>query len=178
MSLMKARRILQFLTLGPILVSLIIIGEVYMGANIDRMIGLPRFSNFLLNGVLASAFLLIGLAIVALSGRLLFRVGHGVPYGDIVKSMQTSQLVRSGPYRFSRNPMILGYLLILGSVGLFLGSIASTLVIPMVAVILLSCWIKFVEEAALEERFGEEYQRYRKAVPFLLPRRSRIDESK
>jgi protein-S-isoprenylcysteine O-methyltransferase Ste14 len=57
-------------------------------------------------------------------------------------------LVRSGPYRFSRNPQYLGTCIYL--VGLWF---AAT---------------PFVEEPWLAERFGAEYESYRRAVPRFL----------
>lgn len=170
---MKALRFFQFVILGPVLVSAVIITEVGVETGMDRILGFPRLSLSLLNAILASALLLGGLTIATISGLMLLRSGRGVPYGDAVKSLQTTQLVKNGPYRFSRNPMILGYALILSSVGLYLGSVAGTLVVPVIALLLLSGWIKFVEEDGLERRFGEEYRRYRKTVPFLFPTRRR-----
>ena len=170
---MKVTRLLQFLILGPVLVSLVIIAEVAVETRMDRMLGFPSFSYVFVNGLLASLLLVGGLTLAAISGLLLLRGGRGVPYGDVVKSMQTTQLVKTGPYRFTRNPMILGYALILSSVGLYLGSVAGTLVVPVIALLLLSGWIKLVEEGGLERRFGEEYRRYRQTVPFLFPTRRR-----
>ncbi len=65
--------------------------------------------------------------------------------------------------------MILGYALILSSVGLFLDSVTGTFVVPVIALLLLSGWIKLVEESGLERRFGEEYKTYKQMVPFLIP---------
>ncbi len=160
---------MQFLILGPVLVSAVIAAEVVVGTGMDRMLGLPSFSDVFVTVVFASVLSVGGLAFVAFSGWNLFRSGRGVPYGDVVKSLQTRFLVRTGPYRFSRNPMILGYVLILSSVGLYMGSIAGTLVVPVIALVLLSMWIRFVEERRLEQRFGEEYRSYQRTVPFLIP---------
>ncbi len=166
---MNPKSILQFLVLGPMLVTLVIVAEIVVGTGLDRMLGLPRLSGVFVNFVVASLMLTGGLAIVASSGWKLFSNGRGVPYGDLVKSLQTRKLVRTGLYRFSRNPMILGYALILSSVGLYLSSLAGTLGVPVIALLALSAWIKLVEEAGLEQRFGEEYLRYRQTVPFLIP---------
>ncbi len=166
---MYLKRLLQFLILGPVLVSAVIAAEVIVGSGMDRMLGLPSFSNVFVSVVLPSLLLVGGLAIVAVSGWNLFRGGRGVPYGDVVKSLQTRFLVRTGPYRFSRNPMILGYALILSSVGLYMGSTAGTLVVPGLSLLMLSAWIRLVEERGLEQRFGEEYLSYQRTVPFLIP---------
>ncbi len=166
---MYLKRFLQFLILGPVLVSAVIVAEVVVGTGMDRMLGLPSLPDVFVTVALASFILIGGLAIVALSGWNLFKGGKGVPYGDVVKSLQTRFLVRTGPYRFSRNPMILGYAFILSSVGLYMGSIAGTLVVPIIALVLLSMWIRLVEERGMEQRFGEEYRSYQRTVPFLIP---------
>ncbi len=166
---MFLKRFLQFLILGPVLVSAVIAAEVMIGMGMDRMLGLPSLSDVFVNVALASLLLVGGLAIVAFSGWNLFRGGRGVPYGDVVKSLQTRFLVRTGPYRFSRNPMILGYTFILSSVGLYMGSTAGTLLVPLMALLMLSVWIRLVEERGLEQRFGEEYRSYQRTVAFLIP---------
>lgn len=174
---MDFRRFLQFLVLGPVIVSLVIVVEIVVGKGMDRMFMFPGLPYALFSSALASLLLFGGLAIVVVSLEVLIRGGHGMPYGDVVRSLQTTRLVKTGPYRFSRNPMILGYALILSSTGLYLGSISGALVIPMIALLLLSGWIKLVEEGGLEQRFGSEYRMYRNTVPFLLPslrRRRRV----
>lgn len=166
---MKPKRILQFLFFGPVLVTLVIVAEIMVGSGLDRIFGLPRLSETLLDSIGASLLLLGGSAVVAAAGLKLFRSGRGVPYGDVVKSLQTRSLVKTGPYGLSRNPMILGYALVLSSVGLYIGSIAGTLLVPVLALLTLSVWIRFVEEPGLERRFGEEYRSYQQSVSFLIP---------
>jgi protein-S-isoprenylcysteine O-methyltransferase Ste14 len=74
-----------------------------------------------------------------------------------------------GPYRFVRNPMIGGVLLVLlGEAALF-GSPA--ILIWLAAVIAVNTvYIPLVEEPGLRRRFGEEYDSYCRAVPRWLPR--------
>jgi protein-S-isoprenylcysteine O-methyltransferase Ste14 len=74
-----------------------------------------------------------------------------------------------GPYRFVRNPMISGVLLILIGESLFLRSpvhaawAGAFLLVNLV-------YIPAVEEPQLEHRFGEAYRAYKRSVPRLLPR--------
>jgi len=147
----------------------VIVVEIIVGTGLDRMLGLPRLHETFLDYVAASLLLVAGLAVVTAAGLKLFRSGRGVPYGDVVKSLQTKSLVKTGPYGFSRNPMVLGYALVLSAVGLYMGSIAGTLLVPVLALLMLSVWIRLVEEQRLAERFGEEYLSYQQTVPFLIP---------
>jgi protein-S-isoprenylcysteine O-methyltransferase Ste14 len=81
----------------------------------------------------------------------------------------TAQLVVRGPYRYVRNPMISGVLLILlGEAALF-GSLA--LLLWFLAVFVVNAiYFPLVEEPGLKRRFGEEYQTYRAHVPRWFPR--------
>ena len=76
--------------------------------------------------------------------------------------------VVSGPYRYVRNPLYLGVVLIV--VGL--GFIGSSVVAFLWAFVLL-CWYWFLlipfEERELFALFGETYARYRQQVPKLFP---------
>jgi protein-S-isoprenylcysteine O-methyltransferase Ste14 len=81
----------------------------------------------------------------------------------------TEQLVVGGDYRFVRNPMylavvtaILGQALIFGSVGLLLYAAAIWATT--------ATFVRWYEEPVLLERYGDQYERYRRAVRAWLPR--------
>jgi protein-S-isoprenylcysteine O-methyltransferase Ste14 len=76
---------------------------------------------------------------------------------------ESSKLVVEGPYRFSRNPMYLGMLSILGGIGLLLGSTVPFVVIPVFALVITHRFI-LVEEAMLARRFGAAYASYCRRV--------------
>ncbi|MBK8452635.1 MAG: isoprenylcysteine carboxylmethyltransferase family protein [Thiofilum sp.] len=80
-----------------------------------------------------------------------------------IKPHNSTQLVVTGSYRFSRNPMYLGMVLILGGWGLVLGAVSPFIVIPFFMWVLTEMQIK-PEEAILTERFGVEYQTYLRQV--------------
>lgn len=72
-------------------------------------------------------------------------------------------LATGGPYRFSRNPMYLGFALVLFGLGFVADSLwlFLALVISMLAIRILAI---APEEADLAENFGEAYRDYAKAV--------------
>ncbi|MFW9996723.1 MAG: methyltransferase family protein [Candidatus Odinarchaeota archaeon] len=74
-----------------------------------------------------------------------------------------STLVTTGPYRYSRNPIYLGVVLILLGLAVIFASIT---VLICTVVLFLFFWRFFVgwEEKKLEEAFGEEYLLYKKRV--------------
>ncbi len=79
------------------------------------------------------------------------------------------KLVIRGPYRYVRNPIILGA---------FLGLLAESLLLqslPIGAWLLFfvvgnAIYIRLREEKELEKRFGQEYIEYKKHVPRWFPR--------
>jgi protein-S-isoprenylcysteine O-methyltransferase Ste14 len=83
-----------------------------------------------------------------------------------------SRVVATGPYRWVRNPIYIGALLVvLGEAWLFL-----SLPLVVYAGIMAVCFHLFVigsEERTLGRRFGSSYQQYRQTVPRWIPRRPR-----
>jgi protein-S-isoprenylcysteine O-methyltransferase Ste14 len=72
---------------------------------------------------------------------------------------ESTRLVTSGPYRFTRNPMYLGLLLILIALGLWLQSLTALLLSPLFVVVLNTNHI-LPEERRLIIRFGQDYETY------------------
>jgi len=72
---------------------------------------------------------------------------------------QTSHLVTSGLYRFSRNPMYLAVFLMLVSWGFWLQNIAAILLLPLFPLYITEFQIK-PEEKHLEQLFGKRYREY------------------
>ena len=80
-----------------------------------------------------------------------------------IKLDKTTSLVTSGIYNFTRNPMYLTMLLLLIAWGLRLGNAFNSLVAAGFVYYMNHFQIKH-EEKALQERFGKDYQLYKKAV--------------
>jgi len=74
-----------------------------------------------------------------------------------------TNLVTDGMFQFSRNPMYLGFVLLLVGVFLLLGSLAPIFVIPTFIIIIQTRYIRF-EEQKLAETFGDEWESYLKKV--------------
>ena len=95
---------------------------------------------------------------VAGAGVLEFR-RHRTTVNPIRLDKATA-LVTSGIFRFTRNPMYLGLLLVLAGIGIRLGSLlpfgAAALFIPIINVLQIR-----PEEATMERLFGDEYTAYR-----------------
>ena len=84
--------------------------------------------------------------------------------GTTVKPFEESTaLLTSGVFRISRNPMYLGYELILIGVATMLRSLAPYVVIPVFVVLMNRVFIR-VEEQMLEEKFGVAWSEYGQKV--------------
>ena len=75
----------------------------------------------------------------------------------------TTTIVRTGPYRFSRNPIYLAFSALQVGIALWMGSL--WLLITLVpAFALMSLWVIPREERYLEARFSSEYLSYKSSV--------------
>jgi protein-S-isoprenylcysteine O-methyltransferase Ste14 len=80
----------------------------------------------------------------------------------------------AGPYRYVRNPFMLGVIISLWGEAIFMERLAM-IIYALILMWVIHFWVIFFEEPALEERFRGEYDRYRKAVPRWLPRLNRFE---
>ncbi len=106
----------------------------------------------------------IGVAITAWSALHFLRVrGTPVPFNPPPK------LVKTGPYRYARNPMLTGVFLFLFGLGFGFDS-ASLVCFFTPLYILVNVWeLKEIEEPELVGRLGDEYVEYRRHTPMFIP---------
>jgi protein-S-isoprenylcysteine O-methyltransferase Ste14 len=79
-------------------------------------------------------------------------------------------LTVTGPYKYCRNPIEFGAIIYYLGIGIFIGGIFVGITSCILGFIIGSAYHKFIEEKELEERFGEEYIRYKENTPFVFPR--------
>ncbi len=75
----------------------------------------------------------------------------------------TTKIVVEGPFRFSRNPIYLSFTLIYLGITIATNALWPLLLLPVVLVIV-QLRALYPEEKYLEQRFGEEYLRYKARV--------------
>lgn len=102
----------------------------------------------------------IGLALGVVGGGLLERSGTT---SDPMKADQSTTLVTGGIYRFTRNPMYLGFVFILVAIGFLVGNLISFVALPLYMISMTLLQI-MPEEHALTARFGDSYLRYKARV--------------
>ena len=118
--------------------------------------------SFTLAGSSAIALALVALGIaVALAGVINFR-NKRTTVNPLTPSA-SSVIVSGGVYRFSRNPMYLGFLLALTGWAVYLSNAGSMLLLPAFVAYMSQYQIK-PEERALRAKFGNEFAQYMSRV--------------
>jgi protein-S-isoprenylcysteine O-methyltransferase Ste14 len=114
----------------------------------------------------------VGLALIGAGLLLMYRtisLFAREGEGTLAPWDPTQRLVVLGPYRHVRNPMISGVLSILLGEAALCGS--PPLLVWFAAFFAVNAaWMPLVEEPGLERRFGDDYLRYKRAVPRWVPR--------
>ncbi|MCF8533260.1 MAG: isoprenylcysteine carboxylmethyltransferase family protein [Reyranella sp.] len=115
--------------------------------------------GFMLPGRLAIAITLAVLGIaISMAGFMSFRrAGTTV---NPTRPDTTSSLVEGGVYRFTRNPMYLGLLLVLGGWAAYLSN-AAAFAGPVLFALYINRFQIVPEERALAARFGTAFDDYR-----------------
>lgn len=91
--------------------------------------------------------------------------GKGTP----VPIVPTKEFLQNGPYKYVRNPMMLGFFSYLSGWA-FLFNEAGAFLAAAFFIIFLLAEVKIIEEPELEKRFGDAYREYKKEIPFIFPK--------
>jgi protein-S-isoprenylcysteine O-methyltransferase Ste14 len=155
------------LVLAPIAGALflsLIASFIFLSLACDRWLGLPHIFYFHLSSIVGSCLIVVGLFLMLFSMAYFLRV-RGTP----VPLSPPPKLVTTGPYKFSRNPMLTGLFILLFGLGIALGSLSLVFIfIPLF--IIMNVWeLKKVEEPELARRLGKAYIAYKKRVPMFFP---------
>ena len=109
---------------------------------------------------LSLALLIAAITVVLLAGQAFRRVQTTF---DPRTPEKATSLVITGIFHFSRNPMYLGFLLLLVAGAVYSGQLLNFLLLPLF-VILANRWYIRPEEIALTNLFGQEYLGYLQQV--------------
>ena len=159
----KARNF--FTPVGAFFYGFLIFVFVVISLYLDKLIGITSLFSNPLNIILSFPFFLLALFLIGWSGRSFLKTrGTPVPFNP------PPSLVTTGPYAYTRNPMLTGVFSLLFGFGVFFGSVSLlTAFTPLF--ILINFWeLKSIEEPELEKRLGEEYIEYRKKTPMFFPK--------
>ena len=116
----------------------------------------------------AKFFIAVGALVIAVAGALR-TWATAYLRGDIVHDMalHSHRLVADGPYRYLRNPLYLGTILMAAGIGVLYNWAGWLLIVGGVTIFNLRLIGR--EEAALLESQGSAFESFRRAVPCLIP---------
>ena len=136
------------------------------------LLGSPRFAGPVLDARFLPrdwTWFWLGTVLVAtgLAFSIAARVHLGGNWSGTVTLKQDHTLTRTGPYRFVRHPIYTGILLAMAGSAIALGEWRG----PAAVVLVLIAFLQKirVEERFMREQFGEDYVRYQRKVPALVP---------
>lgn len=109
----------------------------------------------------------LGLTLAGLAFAIWARVHLGKYWSGTITLKEGHRLIRSGPYAIVRHPVYTG--MILAAAGSALGSGTVDAAIGFVLVVLSLVFKSRREEMLLTREFGDEYLRFKREVPSIVP---------
>ncbi len=153
---------------GVVLLVLVPFLITVAGPMLDRWLHLDGLESGPASLAIGGALVAVGMTFALPAVFVQVTRGRGTP----LPMLPTRELLRTGPFRYCRNPMTLGTILAYLGIAVAAATVAgAALVFSFGGLLLL--YITLVEEKELAERFGEDYATYRQEVPFIIPRMPR-----
>jgi protein-S-isoprenylcysteine O-methyltransferase Ste14 len=117
-------------------------------------------------------------------GILLLLIGIPMVFWTIARFLKTKGtpipfnpppiLVLNGLYSVVRNPMHLGWTIVLIGVAVLMQSFTLLVIFLPLFVLVHILYLKLIEEKELEKTFGQAYLNYKKGVPMFIPKLYRL----
>lgn len=158
-------------SVGGSLVLLMIPYGIYSAAkHFDPILGIELLQNEQLKIILACILFSIGIIFGIWSIVVQNTIGKGGPLqvGNIEISPKTQNLVVSGPYKYTRNPMLFGACLTYFAFAVYLNSVIAVIIVVLFMIFML-IFVKSSEEKRLLKDFGKSYEEYRGKVSMFIP---------
>lgn len=157
--------------LGGLLVLLILPSFIFLVSSLlDQLYRIEIISNQLARWIIIILLLLIGFLFGFWSIIIQNVVGKGGPLeiSNIEISPKTKNLVVTGPYKYTRNPMLFGTFLIYLAVAVFINSLNAIIPVILFIILMLVMVVK-KEELRLTRDFGDKYLEYRRKTSLIIP---------
>ncbi len=164
------REILGYLVGGVLVLAAMPLCFYGLSLALDPLLGLALTPSAAARFSIVAALLLLGLPFAVSSLVVQRRIGQGGPLQgmNIEISPKTKKLVATGPYRYTRNPMLFGTAALYSAFAVFLDS-----PVALAAVVLFMSFMLVVVARAEEKRlladFGKDYEAYRERTSFFIP---------
>jgi protein-S-isoprenylcysteine O-methyltransferase Ste14 len=131
----------------------------------DKWLELPKIIAMPFSFYIAMPILVVGILVTGWS-IIHFLKAKGTP----VPVNPPPMLVTTGPYAYTRNPMLTGIFILIIGIGVMVGSISLTFVFTPLFILVNTWELKEIEEPELVRRLGEEYIAYRNKTPMFIPK--------
>jgi protein-S-isoprenylcysteine O-methyltransferase Ste14 len=171
---MSTKQDVQYI-LGYVGGGLLVLGLIPWGLRrasraFDHRIGRQLIPVTGLRLTIASALSLFGLLFGVWSIVVQKSVGKGGPLeiAGLEVSPKTQNLVVTGPYRYTRNPMLFGACAFYYGVAVYLNSLIAVAIVTLFTTFML-IFVKLSEEPRLLKDFGSDYEEYRQRVSMFVP---------
>jgi protein-S-isoprenylcysteine O-methyltransferase Ste14 len=166
-----ANRMILGYIIGGLLVIILFPSLIYILANfLDSLYKIEIIQNQLIRWAIIISFLLIGFIFSIWSIIIQYVIGKGGPVevANIKISPKTKNLVVSGPYKYTRNPMLFGTFLVYLGIAVFINSLSALFLVILFIVFMLLV-VKKSEEKRLLKDFGNRYEEYRGKTSMIIP---------
>ena len=167
----KDQKMLLGYIVGGSLVIVLVPSVIYIITSLfDHVFRLEIIQDSIIKWIIIVILLVTGLIYGIWSVIIQNTIGEGGPVeiGNIEISPKTKNLVVSGPYKNTRNPMLFGAFLIYLAFALFINSITSVVLVCAILVFMLTVVVKMEEKRLLKD-FGDQYVEYRNKVSKFFP---------
>jgi len=157
--------------IGGLLVLIIMPSIIYLVTFlVDKIYRINIIQNNAIKLIVAFLLLIIGFSFGISSIIYQNVIGKGGPVeiSNIEISPKTKNLVTTGPYRFTRNPMLFGTFLIYFALATLLNSITAVIIVAFFVIFMLIVVVK-KEEKRLVKDFGNQYVQYRNKTSMIIP---------
>ena len=137
---------------------------------IDNVCRLEIIQNPIIKWIIIIILLITGSIYGIWSLIIQNTIGEGGPVeiGNIEISPKTKNLVVTGPYKNTRNPMLFGALLMYLAFALLINSLTSLIIVCAIFAFMLIVVVKMEEKRLLKD-FGDQYAEYRNRVSKFIP---------
>jgi protein-S-isoprenylcysteine O-methyltransferase Ste14 len=132
---------------------------------LDRLLGLQLIIPVVVRLPVVIVLLMVGAPMVVWTILRFFRAkGTPIPFNP------PPVFVADGLYAHIRNPMHLGWTIVLVGLGIMRQSLSLLVILTPLFLLVHILYLKLVEEKELEKKFGQVYLDYKKRVPIWLPK--------
>jgi len=138
---------------------------VFVSFIADKLFYFPPILSFPWNLLLAIPLFILGFVLMVLT-IIYFIKAKGTP----VPLNPPQSLIKIGPYRYIRNPMLTGIFLQLFGIGFYYHSLSLIFIFTPLFIALNYWELKNIEEPELQKRFGQEYKKYKQQASMFFPK--------